>query len=122
MPTFAELFCERYRVAPENFSRAVFWRCLHRRTWLLVPLLRLDSDYFAPDLDLIRDIGRLTRASGLPEDLADFYSHPRNNGFLHRRLRLRLSVGRVTRLVHQVFAEAKLPAPPPVNTGAPFRT
>ena len=92
---------------------------------MAAPIVRvLKRDYFAADHDLIRDIGRLTRPGALTDDLADFYSHPGNIGFARRRLKLRLSVRRVTKLVHRVFA-----APTPaansdghgVDTGAPFR-
>lgn len=108
MPTFAELFCERHRVRPDDFVHVVFRRCLHRRTWVCVPLLRLlRRDYFAADYELIRDVGRLTHARGLGNDLADYYSHPGNIGFLRRRLKLRLSIGRVTRLVHSVLASER---------------
>ena len=104
MPTFAELFCERYGVSPDHYERAVFWRCVQRRALIFVPLVRLFSpDYFAADFELIRDAGRLTKASALHDDLADFYSHPSNVGFARRRLRLRISVGRLTRLVNTVL-------------------
>ena len=121
MPTFAELFCERYCVSPDHYARAVFWRCVHRRALVFVPILRLLSpDYFAPDFELIRDAGRLTRASGLHDDLADFYSHPRNVGFVRRRLRLRISIGRLTRLVNTVMPPRSAPsASDALGTGRP---
>jgi hypothetical protein len=125
MPTFSELFCERYRVHPDHFADAVFWRCLHRRALLPAPFIRLlTPEYFAADYDLIRDLGRLTRANGLNDDLADFYSHPRNVSFARRRLKVRLSVRLVTKLVNRVFATPTAPSGPrtPVaDTGAPFR-
>jgi hypothetical protein len=104
MPTFAEVFCQHYQIAPENYERAMFWRCLHRRACLLVPLLRAtSSDYFAPDMDLIRAVGRVTHASRLREELADFHSHPFNLSFARRRLRLRVSTTRTTRLVRRLM-------------------
>ena len=125
MPTFSELFCDRYGVHPDHFADAVFWRCLHRRAWVVAPLLRVIAPgYFAADYDLIRDLGRLTRASGLNDDLADFYSHPRNIGFARRRLKVRLSVRLVTKLVNRVFAAPPTPAVSSssrADTSAPFR-
>ena len=125
MPTFQELFCERYCVHPDKFASAVFWHCLHRRAWLIAPFVRyLTPEFFAADYDLIRDMGRLTRARALADDLADFYSHPNNVGFARRRLKVRLSVRRVTKLVHHVFAAANaadVPDAGGVDTGAPFR-
>lgn len=104
MATFAELYCQKHGVSPNRYVASMFWRCLHRRTWLCVPILKLFSpDYFSADYDLIRDVGRLTRADGLTEDLADFHTHPRNSGFARHRLRLRVSVRRVTKEVHRVL-------------------
>ena len=106
MATFAELFCEHYRIPPERFVSAVFFRCLHRRTWVFVPLLRLAAaDYFAADHQLIRDAGRLTRASALADELADFNAHPDNINFARRRLKLRVSAHRLARLVRRMLPE-----------------
>jgi hypothetical protein len=104
MPTFAEQFCQHYHVLPENYERAMLWRCLHRRTWMLVPFLRtMTLDYFAPDLDLIRAVGRVTHASRLREELSDFHAHPYNLSFARRRLKLRISTTRTTRLVRRLM-------------------
>jgi hypothetical protein len=104
MAPFAELYCQYYRVPPERYASSMFWRCLHRRTWLLVPFLKLvSSDYFSADHDLIRDVGRLTRATGLTEDLGDYHTHPLNGSFARRRLRFRISVRRVTKEVHRLL-------------------
>lgn len=104
MPTFAELYCQRHAISPDRYMASMFWRCLHRRTWLFVPFIKLVSpDYFAADYELIRDVGRLTRATGLTEDLADFHSHPYNRSFARQRLRLRVSVRLVTKEVHRLL-------------------
>jgi len=104
MATFAELYCQQHGIPPQRYVVSMFWRCLHRRTWLCVPFLKLISpDYFSADHDLIRDVGRLTRADGLTEDLADFHTHPSNFGFARHRLRLRVSVRRVTKEVHRLL-------------------
>ena len=104
MATFSELFCERHHIAPDRYVRAMFWRCLHRRAWVLVPFIRfVDDDYFSPDYDLIRGVGRITKASELAGELADFYSHPKSHTFAHRRLGLRVSVGRLSRVVFELL-------------------
>ncbi|MBI4625606.1 MAG: hypothetical protein HY736_20600 [Verrucomicrobia bacterium] len=119
MATFSELFCQRHHIAPERFVRAMFWRCLHRRTWIFVPFIRLvDDDYFSADYDLIRGVGRITKASDLADELADFYSHPRNHTFARRRLGLRVSVGRLSHIVHEVLPGRSRRLDP--NTRAPF--
>jgi hypothetical protein len=104
MATFSELFCERHHLPPDRYARAMFWRCLHRRTWIFVPFLRLvDREYFSPDYDLIRAVGRMTTAGELANELPDFYSHPHNQIFARRRLGLRVSVGRLSRVVHELM-------------------
>lgn len=104
MATFAEQFCERRGVPPDRYVDAMFWRCLHRRAWPVAPVLRwLAPDFFAPDLELVRGLGRMSSAAALNEEIADFYAHPHNRGFAKRRLRLRLSVRRVKREVYGVF-------------------
>lgn len=111
MATFAELYCQKHGISRDRYMASMFWRCLHRRTWLLVPFIKLASpDYFTADYDLIRDVGRLTRATGLTEDLADFHSHPYNRSFARQRLRLRVSVRLVTKEVHRL-----LPGRAPTN-------
>lgn len=83
-----------------------------------MPFLRaLNHDFFSPDRDLILGVGRITKASDLADELADFYSHPLNQSFIRRRLGLRLSVGRLSRVVHELLpgrsrrAGANTPAP-----------
>lgn len=103
--SFAESFCQRYRVAPERYAGAMFWRCLHRRALVFVPLLRQAvPDYFAADYDLIRSVGRLKKPGELPGEIADFRSHPSNRDFLRRTLKLRVSARRVARLVNKVMS------------------
>lgn len=120
MATFAENYCSCYGVTADGYVQSMFRRCLHRRAWMLTPFLMLVSpDYFMADYDLICDVGRLTRATGLAEDLADYHSHPYNRSFARRRLRLRVSVRRVTKEVHRL-----LPGPAAANfydSAQPFR-
>lgn len=84
-----------------------------------MPFIRLvDDDYFSADYDLIRGVGRITKASDLADELADFYSHPRNHTFARRRLGLRVSVGRLSHIVHEVLPGRSRRLDP--NTRAPF--
>lgn len=104
MATFAELYCRHYGVAAKNFERSMFWRCLHRRAWPLVAVVRIfNRDYFAPDMELIRDLGRRTQATSLTEDIADYHSHPMNVGVLRHRLRIRISIRRVSKEAHRLL-------------------
>jgi hypothetical protein len=116
MRTFAELFCERYHVAPANFSRAMFWRCLHRRGLPLAPFIFIvNRKYFAADYELIASVGRLTSGARLNDELDDFRSHPRNRGFVRNRLRIRVSGARLCRVFHRVLPHVK--SSPPAAAG-----
>ena len=107
MRTFAEQFCERYQVSPENFVSAMFWHCLYRRAWIFVPVFRLFSrSYFTPDYELIRAIGRLRSTSEFGDELIHFYTRPGGNGFVRRRLKVRLSARRVSHLVYELLPNA----------------
>jgi hypothetical protein len=110
MATFEEKFCEQYRVARDRYADAMFWRCLHRRTWLLAAVIRMiGTEYFAADYDLIRGVGRLSTADGLDDELDNFYSHLGNHGFFRRRLRMRISVRRLITIVHALLPGGSTP-------------
>ena len=118
MVTFAEKFCADVRVTPDRYEAALFWRCLHRRALPFAGLIRwLAPAYFEPDLELIRGVGRLTSADDLDAELDDFYSHRGNHGFARRRLRIRLSIGRLSKLVYRL-----LPARPGSSAGHDTRS
>lgn len=102
--TLAESFCEKYRVPATRFEQAMLSRCLYPPARLLQTLLRaIDTDYFEPDLELIRATGQLTRANGLAAEVAEFNYHPANSGRLRREWKLRLSVTRLQQLVLDTF-------------------
>ncbi len=111
MSTFAERFCERYRVTAREYPRAMFWRCLHRRAILLAPfILFFKPQYFSADYDLIASVGRMTSVAHLDEEMADFRDHPWNHGFIRSRLRIRVSGARVCKMVRRVMLAAALVA------------
>jgi hypothetical protein len=106
MDNFKDLFCRRFHVGPDDYVRAVFHRCLYRRTWLFMPLLWLLPNFFASDYQLIRDAGRLKDPDGLSEDIGNFNSDITNTGFLRQRVKFRISARRLQHLVREVFASA----------------
>ena len=120
MRTFEELFCEHYHVAPADFARAMFWRCLHRRALPLVPfILLLNRQYFMADHDLVVSIGRLTNTGDLCDELEEFHCHPLNQGFVRTRLKVRLSGARLCHVMAGVMRRAKSPPPAAVGRIAP---
>ena len=120
MRTFEELFCAHYHVAPVNFARAVFWRCLPRRALPLAPfILLLNRGYFMADHDLIVSIGRLTNTGDLCDELEEFHCHPLNQGFVRRRMKVRLSGARLCHVMAGVMHHAKSPRAAAVGGIAP---
>lgn len=106
---FAGRCCARFGVATERYLEFALRRTLYPHARLLRPLLRAwDADFFAPDREFLAAVGRLSRWRDFAGEVKDFHCHPANSGFLRRRLRLRVSVGRTRRF----FAAAGLgPAP-----------
>jgi CheY-like chemotaxis protein len=104
--TFAELFCARFGVKPENFSKAVLRRTLYPRARLVAPLLRLFfRDYFEADHDFIAGTGRLRDLGQMAAEIRHYQRHMLNHGYLRQGLRLRVSAFRMTRLVNEIMEE-----------------
>lgn len=102
--TFAECFCAKNNIPPEEFARAVFNRSLYRRTHLvkwLLPLL--NQSYFVADFDLIYGVERLTRMRDFVTEAERFNEHLGNRGFLRRTLCFRVSTGRLKALIRETL-------------------
>jgi len=69
-------------------------------------LLALIPDYFAPDLRLIRYVGRLRRAEDLRYEEIGFDQDRANRGLLRRTLRLRVSTRRLRRIVERTLGRS----------------
>lgn len=103
-PTFAECYCVKHNIAPEEFARAIFNRALYRRALLvkwLLPLLH--QGYFAADFDLIYGVERLRRVRDFATEAERFNEHPANRGFLRRTLCLRVSTNRLRALIRETL-------------------
>ena len=103
-PTFAECYCAKHNIPPEEFARTIFNRALYRRThifkWLL-PLLH--QGYFSADFDLIYGVERLRRVRDFSTEAERFNEHPANRGFLRRTLCLRVSTNRLRALIRETL-------------------
>ncbi|MDD3180993.1 MAG: hypothetical protein PHQ04_11685 [Opitutaceae bacterium] len=107
MKTFAELYCERHGIPLERFEQVVFQRCLYPQARLLYPVLRAwGEDYFAPDSEFVHSVGLLRQTAGFREDVSQFFSRRTNRGLMRGTLRLRMSAGRLKKLI-----EAELDGP-----------
>lgn len=107
LPTFAEIYCERFDLAPEQFARHVLFRVLYPHAILLVPFARaMDSAYFASDFEFIRGVGRLRKRSEIDIEFADFAEDPSNSRFWRKHARVRASSGRMLTLIRRVYRGA----------------
>jgi hypothetical protein len=103
-PTFAECFCAKHNIPPEEFARMVFNRVLYPRTHLVKWLLPLFSrQYFAADFDLIYSVASLTRRRDFDIEVDRFNEHPGNHGWLRRTFCLRVSTARLKKLMRQTM-------------------
>jgi hypothetical protein len=103
-PTFAECFCAKNNIPREEFARMVFNRALYPRTHLVKWLLPLfGRQYFAADFDLIYSVASLTRLRDFDIEVDRFNEHPGNHGWLRRTICLRVSTGRLKKLMRQTI-------------------
>jgi hypothetical protein len=91
---------------PNQYENAVFQRCLYRKARLLRPLLQFyNRNFFAPDRDFIRRVGKIRRREELLRELDEFYYHPKNGRWLRRRFNLRISCRKLVALAREVMPE-----------------
>jgi len=103
--TFAERYCARHDLAPEEFMEAVLRRALYPQTRLLRPFMRLTSAHFIADRDFVFCVGRITRMRQFDQEALAYVQDPNNRGFLRKVLRLRVSVSRMQHLVRATLRE-----------------
>lgn len=124
-PTFAECYCVKHNIPPEEFARSIFNRALYRRALLvkwLLPLLH--HGYFSADFDLIYGVERLRRMRDFATEAERFNEHPANRGFLRRTLCLRVSTTRLRALIRETLprtsGSTNLPLQAKEGSAAPF--
>lgn len=103
-PTFAECFCAKNNLTPDQYAREVFDRVIYRRVrwvkWLL-PILR--QNHFAADFDLIYGVERLRRLRDFAAEVERFNEHPANRGWLRRSMLMRASTSRLRALIRETL-------------------
>ena len=106
--SFAESVCEQFGLHPNQYENVVFRRCLYRKALVLRPLLQCyNRNFFAPDHDFIRRVGKIRRREELLRELDEFYYHPKNGGWLRRRFNLRISCRKLVALAREVMPELR---------------
>lgn len=115
-PTFANLYCQEYRLDLERFTTSVLRSSLypHARPFYGV-ISRLWPSYFAADQDLIRSAGLLRHVRDLQDDLSDYLHHPANTGLARRLFRIRISTTRFRRIVREALHHSTSNAPRPAT-------
>jgi hypothetical protein len=101
--TFQEIYCQRHRLPPEDYEQALFRQSLYGHARLTRGVLRLllGRDYFRADLELIRHVADLSDWRHYRQEAAEYHRHHLNRGFARRVLRLRVSAGRLGRIIRQ---------------------
>lgn len=87
--------------SPEAFSQALLRECLYPHARLLRGLLLyFEPKLFSADIDLVHALASLTRRSQLNDCLYEHSHHPHNRGAARKTFRLRLSVGKLQRILN----------------------
>jgi hypothetical protein len=111
--TFEEKFCDKHQCPPADFTRRVFWKCLHRHAVPVAPLIMLfDKDYFAADYELINEVRPAVRMNQVWEGVREFFLSPKHQGWLRKRGNIRISARRLITLSREFLPATG--SPPPV--------
>lgn len=110
--SFKAAFCSYYRCAEEDFLRRAFWKFMHRWAWPVAGVLRvLWPSFFQVDRDALERVGESRSWEELDAELRAFQDSGRlRSRLLHRRLRLRVSCGRIRKCTERLLG------PPPKRT------
>ncbi len=110
--SFEARFCREHGLSPDRYEKTVFKRALYPHARWLYALIRLVSpDHFVADLDLVRNVAKLTRLRDFNTEVQEFVHHPANTGAARRTFNLRVSTKRLRRLVKAALhGDSKLTA------------
>jgi len=117
--TFAAKFCAHYHITMEHYEDTVLERTLYPVARHLQTFLAVRANYFAPDRDFVRGVGRSTRMRDFEQEVQDYVHDPANRGFLRKTLGLRISTRRMRRIAHELLDHGA-PVDQPELSQAPF--
>jgi hypothetical protein len=111
-PTFRDCVRAVSQCTSKDYERVVLAKTLPPLARLLSPvLLKIDPGFFFNDIEIIRELARCSSLRELDMEYVRQRGYIRGReGFLRRRLRLRVSRDRVLALAEKVFASN--PSPP----------
>ena len=102
--SFKAAFCERFHCPPDRYESAAFWRGVVRHALPVALVIQwLKPDFFAEDMELIREVGEMTSPGLFKSEVNYFYGRNlRHKSWLRRTFRIRVSGGRMLRIRRQV--------------------
>ncbi len=120
--TFADLYCERHGLNPDDYVRTVVRETLYPHARLLAPLVRfLWSRHFSADIEFVQSVGMLRRYREYAVESEEYAHHPENRGFWRATLNVRISSRRLRRLVRATLHANQAPGEgEPDHSVAPF--
>jgi hypothetical protein len=112
--TFEEKFCEAHGCSSADFSRKLFWKCLHRHAIPLAPFILLfNSDYFTPDRELITELRRVRKMNDVWEEVRQYFINPRHRNWWRSKANIRISARRLIELARDYLPPGGSPSAPP---------
>jgi hypothetical protein len=107
---FATRFCRRNQIPVSSYRSALLARSLYPAARWLRPLLAvLNRDHYSADLELVDNLGHLTRGRDFLNEAHEFNHHPANRSFLRASLRLRVSVRRIQDIFYDTMETGPKP-------------
>jgi len=105
--TFRERFCQRYKCAPENFEKAVFFRTVHLYAWPFAKFLfPRDPLIFREDIEFIHEIGGVRDPLIFKSEVNRYHGrNVRERGWLRGTFHIRVSAKRVINLKNRLFRQ-----------------
>jgi hypothetical protein len=102
--SFLVKYCKRFDCQAADYEQDVLWRCMFP---LSKPLARLPwligRGFFNSDLELIAELKSATSYSQVREIVNCYCSPPLRENFARRRLKIRMSKGKLLDLASSVF-------------------
>jgi len=115
MKTFEDKFCEANACKSADFSRKVFWRCLHRHAVPLAPfILAFYPNYFAGDRELIAALRKTERMNDVWEEVRLYFVSSHYRGWWRTKANVRISARRLIELAREYLPSSGSPPAPPI--------
>jgi hypothetical protein len=102
--SFRDIFCAQYGVPTNLYGPTVLRITLYPHARWLAELS--PHEFLGPDRSFVAAVGRLTRWRSFAGEVRNFQERSENRLFWRRRLRLRVSVARMSALFSEVMGAA----------------